>query len=186
MCRCRSGIHPFPDGNGRTGRALAQSILRSKGLIGSAAVPISAGLLVDVPRYFAALSAFRKGDAGPIIAEFAQASRIAASTGTRLVRDLVTQLDVSRAKLRGVRSDAAAWRVLPVLIGQPAVNTNYLMTTLGFGEMAALRALQSLTERGILTEATGRARSRVWLHPGIFRVLDGYAAEIQRMSSHPA
>src|SRR5690606_33892851 len=91
-------IHPFPDGNGRTGRALAQSILRNKGLVGSTAVPISAGLLVDVRRYFDALSSFRDGDAGPIIRDFANASRIAATTGTHLVDDLVEQLEESRAK----------------------------------------------------------------------------------------
>ncbi|WP_305069205.1 Fic family protein [Leucobacter tenebrionis] len=176
-------IHPFPDGNGRTGRALAQSILRNKGLVGSTAVPVSAGLLVEVDRYFGALGSFRSGDAAPIVREFAKASRIAATTGTRLVDDLVAQLDDSRAKLRGLRSDAAAWKVLPVLVGQPAVNTRYLMSELGIGEMAALRALGTLTERGVLAETTGRTRGRIWQHRGILGVLDDYAVEIRRMSA---
>ena len=175
-------IHPFPDGNGRTGRALAQSILRNKGLVGSTAVPISAGLLVDTERYFAALTAFRSGDAEPIVSEFASASRIAATTGTQLVDDLVGQLDDSRQKLKGLRSDAAAWRILPALVGQPAVNTKYLMSNLGLGEMGALRALDTLTDRGVLTESTGKSRNRVWQHRGILDVLDGYAEKIRRMS----
>lgn len=175
-------IHPFPDGNGRTGRALAQSILRNKGLVGSTAVPISAGLLIDIERYFASLGSFRDGDAGPIVREFAMASRIAATTGTKLVDDLVTQLEDSRAKMKGIRSDAAAWKILPTLVGQPAVNVKYLMNALGFGEMAALRALDALTGRGVLTETTGKTRGRVWQHKGIFEVLDDYAAEIRRMS----
>ena len=173
-------IHPFPDGNGRTGRALAQSILRSKGLVASTAVPISAGLLVDVDRYFTALGAFRDGDAGPIVREFARASRFAAVSGTKLVDDLVAQLDASRAKMQGLRADAAAWKVLPALVGQPAVNTAYLVETLGLGEMAALRAVDALTERGVLTETTGKARGRVWQHRGIFDVLDAYAADLRR------
>lgn len=176
-------IHPFPDGNGRTGRALAQSVLRNKGLVGSTAVPISAGLLVDVDHYFAALGAFRDGDAGPIIRELAKASRVAVTTGTKLVDDLVAQLKESRAKMKGLRSDAAAWRILPTLVGQPAVNTKYLMRTLSLGEMATLRALDALTERGVLTETTGKARRRVWQHRGIFGVLDDYAADIRRMSA---
>lgn len=175
-------IHPFVDGNGRTGRALAQSILRNKGLVGSTAVPISAGLLVNVDRYFRALGSFREGDAGPIVREFASASRIAATTGTKLVDDLVDQLEDARARMKGIRSDAAVWRILPALIGQPAVNTKYLMNQLGIGEMAALRALAALTERGVLAETTGKARSRVWQHRGIFETLDAYAAEIRRMS----
>lgn len=176
-------IHPFPDGNGRTGRALAQSILRNKGLVGSTAVPISAGLLVDVRRYFAALGAFRAGDAGPIIREFANASRIAATTGMRLVDELAAQLEESRDRLDGLRSDAAAWRILPALVAQPVINTKYLVRELGLGEMAALRSLSALTERGVLTETTGRARGRVWQHRGILGVLDAYAAEIKRMST---
>jgi Fic family protein len=176
-------IHPFVDGNGRTGRALAQSILRNKGLVGSTAVPISAGLLVNTDRYFAALSAFRTGDAGPIIREFALASRIAASTGTHLVDDLVGQLDDSRARMQGIRTDAAAWRILPALVGQPAVNTKYLKSALGLGPVAAQRALDTLTDRGVLVETTGRGRNRVWQHRGIFEVLDGYADRIRRMAA---
>lgn len=176
-------IHPFPDGNGRTGRALAQSILRNKGLVGSTAVPISAGLLVDVDRYFTALGAFREGDAGPIVREFARASRIAATSGIRLVDDLAAQLSESRSRLQGLRSDAAAWRILPALVAQPVVNTTYLVRELGLGEMAALRSLRALAERGVLTEVTGRARGRVWQHGGILGVLDDYAAEIRRMST---
>jgi len=175
-------IHPFPDGNGRTGRALAQSILRSKGLVGSTAVPISAGLLVDVPRYFDALGSFRDGDAGPIIRDFAGASRIAATTGTRLVDALVEQLEKSRTKMAGIRADAAAWKVLPALVGQPAVNAKYLKNVLGLSEMAALRALDVLAEREVLTETTGKSRGRVWQHRGIFDALDAYASEIRRMS----
>ncbi|MCK3771271.1 Fic family protein [Microbacterium aerolatum] len=176
-------IHPFLDGNGRTGRALAQSILRNKGLVGSTAVPISAGILVDVPRYFDALSSFRDGDAGPIIRDFASASRIAAMTGTRLVDDLVEQFGESKAKMEGIRADAAAWKILPTLVGQPAVNVKYLKNTLGLGEMTALRALDSLTEREVLTETTGKSRGRVWHHQGIFEALDSYATVIRRMSA---
>lgn len=175
-------IHPFPDGNGRTGRALAQSILRNKGLVGSTAVPISAGLLVDIPRYFDALSSFREGDASPIIRDFAGASRIAATTSTQLVDALVEQLEESRAKMVSIRADAAAWKILPALVGQPAVNVKYLKNTLGLGEMTALRALDTLTEREVLTETTGKSRGRVWQHRGIFDALDAYASEIRRMS----
>ena len=35
-------IHPFADGNGRTGRALIQAMLRSKGLTRNVTVPVSA------------------------------------------------------------------------------------------------------------------------------------------------
>ncbi len=55
-------IHPFTDGNGRAGRALLHSMLRSKALTRSVTVPVSAGLLADTGAYFEALTAYREGD----------------------------------------------------------------------------------------------------------------------------
>lgn len=45
------------------------------------AVPISAGLLLDVSRCFNALDSFSDGDASPIIRDITNASRIAATNG---------------------------------------------------------------------------------------------------------
>ena len=54
-------IHPFPDGNGRTGRALIHAMLRGHGLTRNVTVPVSAGLLTDTNGYFDALTAYRDG-----------------------------------------------------------------------------------------------------------------------------
>ena len=45
-------IHPFPDGNGRTGRAIVQCLLRAKRLTRRVTIAVSAGLLTDIGRYF--------------------------------------------------------------------------------------------------------------------------------------
>ena len=173
-------IHPFGDGNGRTGRALAQAMLRSKGLVSHTTVPISAGLLRATGSYFEALSAFRSGDAAPIVCRFAEASRFAVVSGRSLVDHLAEQLAVSRDRLTGVRAHASAWRVLPRLVGQPIVNARYLKGELGLNDVTAKRTLDLLTERGVLTERTGLRRNRVWQHSGILDVLDDYANGIRR------
>ena len=49
-------IHPFDDGNGRTGRTLIQVVLNARGLT-HGAVPISTALSGDIPGYHAALNA---------------------------------------------------------------------------------------------------------------------------------
>jgi len=54
-------IHPFPDGNGRTGRAIIHSLLRRRGITRNVTVPISAGLLVDVDAYFVRSATTGKG-----------------------------------------------------------------------------------------------------------------------------
>lgn len=177
-------IHPFVDGNGRTGRALAQLVLRSKGVLEATAFPLSAGLLVDVDSYFQALGAFREGDAGPIVRVFARASRIASVTGTKLVEDVMAELEDSRDRMAGIRADSSAWKVLPVLMGQPVVTVRYLQDKLGLGEMSALRALETLTARGVVEETTGRKRGRVWQHSGVLGLLDVFARTIRKMTPH--
>src|SRR3954452_24425187 len=81
-------IHPFPDGNGRTGRALINAMLRGHGLTKNVTVPVSAGLLRDTTGYFDALTAYRAGDPAPIVARLAEASFEATANGRHLVHDL--------------------------------------------------------------------------------------------------
>src|SRR5262249_38246027 len=78
-------IHPFPEGNGRTGRALLHAMLRNKRLIRNVTVPISAGLLTDTSSYFDALTAYRSGDLVPMVSGLADASFAAVANGRRLV-----------------------------------------------------------------------------------------------------
>jgi Fic family protein len=173
-------VHPFVDGNGRTGRAFAQALLRNKGIASHTTVPLSAGLLTDTGSYFDALTAYRDGDPGPIVARFADAARFATVTGRHLVDELAAQLADGRGKLVGVRPQAAVWTVLPRLVGQPVVTTAYLVETLGLNKVTAGRTLDLLTARGVLSERTGMRRNRIWQHTGILDVLDEYAHSIRR------
>ena len=178
-------IHPFTDGNGRTGRALAHAMLRRTGLTRNQTVPVSAGLLVNTDSYVVALTAYREGDAEPIVRRFADATRFASATGIRLVDALADILEADRERLTGLRSQAVAWHVLPLLVGQPVVNSRYLTRELGVHEATVKRTLDSLVERGVLVERTGYRRNRIWQHLGILDVLDGYAETIRRGSSAP-
>ena len=81
-------IHPFPDGNGRTGRALIHAMLRRHGLTRNLTAPVSAGLLTDTVGYFDALSAYRAGEPAQIVAGLANATFAAVANGRQLVLDL--------------------------------------------------------------------------------------------------
>ena len=54
-------VHPFVDGNGRTGRVVLHQVLRRRGLTQHTTVPVSAGLLRDPDRYFRSLTTYRQG-----------------------------------------------------------------------------------------------------------------------------
>jgi Fic family protein len=173
-------IHPFSDGNGRTGRALVHALLRSTGVVTRWTVPLSAGLLRRVEEYFSALSDYRAGDAGPLLRAFANAARFSAVRGIELVDALAEQLEFSRGRLEGLRPQAVAWSVLPLLLGRPVVNSRYLVEALGVSQVTVQRALGILVERGVLSESSGRGRNRLWQHRGILDVLDGFAAGLRR------
>jgi len=103
-------IHPFPDGNGRTGRALLHAMLRGKALTRNVTLPVSAGLLTDTRAYFDALTAYRGGDPSPIVERFAAASFAAVANGRRLVGD-VRAIRQDWDRRLTARRDSAAWRV---------------------------------------------------------------------------
>ncbi|MCW4466778.1 Fic family protein [Glutamicibacter sp. MNS18] len=114
-------IHPFVDGNGRTGGAFAHAMLRQRNLTTRTTAPISAGILRNTGGYFRALTAFRHGHAAPIIRTFIDASTYAVATGEQLVKSLAAALDQSRSQLAGVRSDSTSFTLLPLLIAQPVI-----------------------------------------------------------------
>lgn len=175
-------IHPFSDGNGRTGRALVHAMVRRKGLVTTTTAPISAGLLINTSGYTDALGAYRAGDARPIIEQFSEASRFAAHSGSALVDQLAEQLDEGSQALSAsrLRPQAVAWRVLPHLVAQPVVNARYFQDDFGMSAPTAQRALAQLTDAGVLSERTGLKRGRVWQHAGILTVLDAYAARLRQ------
>ena len=84
-------IHPFPDGNGRTGRALIHAMLRRDRLTRNVTVPVSSGLLTEIDRYFDALGAYRNGDPNPIIEIGAHASLEAIDNDANSPRKCVRQ-----------------------------------------------------------------------------------------------
>ncbi|ORA39400.1 Fic family protein [Mycobacterium aquaticum] len=172
-------IHPFTDGNGRTGRALVQSMLRNKGLTRQVTVPVSAGLLSDTDGYFAALTAYREGDLAPIVERFAHASERAVVNG----RQLITQLREIRASWNDrvtARSDSAVWRVADLLTRRPVINGVLLREELGIPTDHPRRYIGPLTEAGIVVEFTDRARNRAWRAPEILDALDDFAERAGR------
>ncbi len=172
-------IHPFVDGNGRTGRALVQALLHKTGMI-SQIVPLSAGLLTDTSKYFVALTAFRHGDVEPIVRAFSQAGRQAVIFGKTLITQLADQLTQWQEKLADLRPQSKVWQLLPQLISQPVINTSYVCRVLDTNTVTANRTIETLVKYGILVEQTGKSRNRIWQQPEVLDILDNYASQIRR------
>jgi Fic family protein len=172
-------IHPFPDGNGRTGRALVHAQLRHKQLTRNVTVPVSAGLLTDVDAYFDALTTYRAGHPVPIVERFTEAAFAAVDNG----RQLVDELHNVRADWQGrisARRDANAWRVADLVLRHPVVNAALVAGELGIVPNNTYRAIEPLVAAGVLIEFTNKKRDRLWRAPQVLEALDAFAARTGR------
>lgn len=156
-------IHPFIDGNGRTGRALIHTILRRADAVRNTLIPISTVFAGNTDAYIAGLTAFRKDppDIDDWVIRFAEATELAAMNAVRLTDD-VTRLDdavreelVAHRQAQGrsparPRSDALVWRVLDLLPTDPVLTVDAVTARLGGSPAATHRALTELADAGIL------------------------------------
>lgn len=177
-------IHPFPDGNGRTGRALLQAHLRNKRLTRNVTVPVSAGLLTDVTTYFAALTSYRDGDPLPIVQRLSEATFHAIANGRTLVQDLRSLRYEWDGRVK-VRRGATAWRIADLVLRRPVVNAALLANELGIAGQNTYRSLQPLVEAGVLVEFSDRKRDQLWQAPEVLDALDRFAARAGRRSRAP-
>ncbi len=172
-------IHPFPDGNGRVGRLLAQAMLRRSGLAEHATIPISAGLLRDLTGYFGALTAYREGNANPIVRCFAESSMVAVSGAREFVRRLRAIRRDWGERLRS-REGSAARRSLDVLAARPVFSIAMLADDLGVSVTAADRAVQQLLDADIIRPANRAKRGRLWKVPDVLDALEEFSAGMRR------
>jgi Fic family protein len=81
-------IHPFDDGNGRTGRALIHVILRRRGVAPAYVPPISVVLAAARDRYIAGLTSFRGDGVVEWIEHFAAAAARSANLAGRYLGEV--------------------------------------------------------------------------------------------------
>lgn len=173
-------IHPFTDGNGRAGRALAQSMLRHLGVTRAIAVPVSAGLLADVDGYHGALTAYRAGEIEPIINAFAHAAARAVANS----RELVAELDAIRLSWSDrltARRSSNAWSLLDVLISTPVLTAATAAEALGVSRPNIYPPLRQLEDAGIVR--SGREHKLgdfLWRADDVLAALDQFAERAGR------
>ena len=166
-------IHPFADGNGRTGRALIHVILRRRGLSPTFMPPISLVLATWSDDYISGLTVFRhthpadSPERSPAaqtwLRTFAgatlQACNDAHSVATR-IDELVHQW---RSNLGTVRMGSALELLLDVLPGIPLLTVESAAGLTDRSDVATGAAINRLADAGILTQRNvGRQRYRIF------------------------
>ena len=172
-------IHPFTDGNGRTGRALAQAMLRYRGTTRNIAAPVSAGLLADVEGYHRALTAYRAGDVSPITRAFAAASLRAVANARELVAELDSIRDGWNHQL-SVRKSSNAWTLLDVLLRRPVIDASTAAAELGIKPPNIYPPLKALVDAGILKSKAEHGLGPFWRSDEVLAAIDRFAARAGR------
>lgn len=164
-------IHPFKDGNGRTGRALLHRVLANDGLLIHAMLPISAGLLHDVDRYMGALDAYHEGFIEPIIECMVDALELAIAIGSRIALDVDEVLREWESTNEDRRS-SASHRLPGILVEQPVVNVAYVASALDMTDRAARSLIDVACNRGILVKMGNAKRGAFYQAPALIAILE--------------
>ena len=174
-------IHPFEDGNGRTGRALVQVILRRRGIAPDYVPPISVVLAGEKNRYIAGLVAFRENREDELLEMFAVAAVRAADLAATYLAQVQALQDAWRAQLRGLvkREDAAAWLLIAELPGLPIISTAVGMARTGRSRPRVQEAIDQLVQAGVLLPLSQGRRNRQWEAAGILDLLADLEAGTQ-------
>jgi Fic family protein len=169
-------IHPFEDGNGRTGRALVQVVLRRRGLTPSFVPPISVVLARDKDRYLRGLTVFRDDQLADWIELFAAATAEAATLAAHYTTRVGDLRERWREQLRehsNPRIDAAAWSLITVLPAHPMITVPVAVAATQRTRPAVANAIEELEAAGILVRLTESARNRAWEADGLLDLIVG-------------
>jgi Fic family protein len=170
-------LHPFADGNGRTGRAIIQGMLRRDGVVRHSVFPLSTILKERSSDYIAGLESFRRdGDAETAeinawIRTFAYALADAAELAKNATDQILALRDHWRGLLHGIRSDAVEHRAIEFILERLAVHSGSLAEHCSVSEETARNALSRLESLGIVDSRT-RRRRRIYFSPAIVEIID--------------
>ena len=167
-------IHPFDDGNGRTGRALVHVVLRRRGMAPSYVPPISVVLAAQRDSYIEGLSRYRDGDLASWLDHFAAATARSAQLATTYLgaaQDLIEGWREQLATARAPRADAAAWAVIDLLPAYPIITAPIAAAATGRAKSAIHQAIGDLEKAGVLLSLSESKRNRSWEATGLLNLL---------------
>lgn len=170
-------IHPFVDGNGRTGRALVHLIFRRRGVAPRVLPPVSLILATWAQDYIVGLSATRyrgpatsKAASDGInlwIGRFATACKRAVEDAMSFEQRAIVIEAEWRERLGRVRVRSAADLLLRLLVGAPVVTVNSAANLIGKSFVNTNEAVARLVEADILRQVTVGRRNRAFEAPDI-------------------
>jgi Fic family protein len=186
-------IHPFVDGNGRTGRALVHVVLKRRGLAPRFVPPISLVLATHADAYVDGLSRTRY-DTSPDsrdaedainawVAFFAGACRRAVSDAEAFERRVAELQADWRARLGSVRKNSAIDLLFDAIPGAPLMTVQSGASLVGRSVQAVNQAIPRLVDVGVLKQTTVGKRNRAF---EAAELIDSFTALERQLASPDA
>ena len=158
-------IHPFLDGNGRIGRLLISFLLYQREILQKPVLYISHYFKKNRQEYYDRLQAVRdKGHWEEWLKFFLKGVWFASQEATETARKIVELRETHRTLIADEFGRVAAngMKVLEHLYQRPIINAKIIKNITGVSYPAANALLAKFSEHGILREATGRHRNRLF------------------------
>lgn len=165
-------IHPFADGNGRVGRVLISLLLIWRGVLPGPLLYLSAYLNRNKDEYVQRLwEVSRSGDWMGWIRFFLQGVIEEAGDASKRSRELLNLREHYRQFLQRDRSAAISLALLDQLFQWPVISASRAKEVLKMTHQGAQNHIDRLVAKGILVEATGRGRNRMYLARPIVKIV---------------
>ena len=166
-------IHPFLDGNGRIGRLLITLLMCADGLLPQPMLYLSAYFEAHRDAYYHHLMGVsRRGEWLPWVDFFLQAVEVQSRDAIERTDTLLALWNAYRARLQEARASALLLRLVDELFSFPAITTRIAAESLGVTPRSAQLNINKLVEAGILVEATGQKRNRIYVATGIVEAIE--------------
>ena len=145
-------IHPFLDGNGRTGRMLITFYLWKEGYLEKPVLFLSSYFREHQKLYYEKLFGYHNGQVAEWIDFFLEGVIKIAEEAIDIVDKITVLRDKDNKKIQklGKRASESATLVLPKLYAQPIVNVNLIQKWTGFTRAGAQDVIDRFIKIGIL------------------------------------
>jgi len=168
-------IHPFLDGNGRVGRLLITFLLCERKILQTPLLYLSLFFKQHRHKYYDLLQATRDaGDFESWLKFFMQGLAETSNAATETARQIVDLRERHRNLILdnlGRRAGSGV-ALLELLFQSPAISVNHAASKLEVSYPKANSLITELTSLGILQEATGNARNRLFQYRPYINLFD--------------
>lgn len=146
-------IHPFLDGNGRTGRMLITFYLWKEGYLERPVLFLSSYFKKHQKFYYERLFGYHFGNVSEWVDFFLDGVIEIANEAIDIVGKITSlrEKDMSKIQALGKRSSESAVLILPKLYEQPIVNAGTIQKWTGFSRVGAQSVIKRFIEMEILT-----------------------------------